>query len=65
MVVLYGIIGLLVLGFILVKLYFAVVGIEDVVVQTESRTPFVVEDQTESSILLSTKLEFANEGKQC
>ena len=65
MVVLYGIIGLAVFSFILVKLYFAAVGLEKLVVYPEQRTPFEVEEQTEESILLSTKIPFVNEGKQC
>ena len=48
-----------------VKLYLCAAGMEKVVVKTKQRTPFKVVEQTEDSITLSTKLEFANEGKQC
>lgn len=65
MIVLYGIIGLAVLGFIVVKLYFSAVGLEKVIVCGANHTPFEVEEQTEDSILVSTKVEFVNEGKQC
>ena len=63
MVVLYGIAGLAVLGFLLVKLYFAAVGMEQVVLRPHA--PFAVEERTGESILLSTQVEFCNEGKQC
>ena len=64
MVVLYGILGLVVFSFVLVKLYFAAAGMENVVVRAERHTPFVVEEQTEESMVISTKLEFVNEGRQ-
>lgn len=63
MVALYGIIGVALFSYIAVKLYLAAVGMEEVAVAPHA--PFVVEDQTEESILISTKVEFRNEGKQC
>lgn len=33
--------------------------------KTEERTPFVVERMTDRSMTISSKMEFANEGKQC
>ncbi len=65
MIVLYGIIGVAVFSFLLVKLYLSAMGLENVIVRGADHTPFSVEEQTEDSILLSTKVEFVNEGKQC
>ncbi len=65
MFVLYGILGLAILCFIVVKLYFHAVGLAHLVPHPEGRTPLVLEEQTEDSMVLSTKVEFVNEGKQC
>ncbi len=64
MIVLEIIVGLIVLAVIAAKLYLAVAGKEKVVVHTEERTPFVVESQDDTSMVLSSKVRFANEGKQ-
>ena len=63
MTVLYVIIGLIVAAVIVAKLYLCAVGKEKVVVKTDA--PFVVESQTDDSIVISKKLTFVNEGKQC
>ncbi len=60
-----AILGVLIAWGLIVKLYLCAAGMEKVVVKTEKRTPFEVVEQNENSVLLSTKLEFANEGKQC
>ncbi len=65
MTAVYAILGLIVLCYLGIKAYLAAAGNAEVVVKTQSRTPWTVEKQTEESIVLSTKLEFANEGKQC
>ena len=52
-------------GLILIQLYLSKAGIEKVVPRIGSREPFTVLEQTENSLLLDTKIEFANEGKQC
>ena len=63
MTVLYVIIGLIVAAVIVAKLYLCAVGKEKVVVKTDA--PFVVDSQTDDSIVISKKLTFVNEGKQC
>lgn len=55
----------IVAGLIMMQLYLSKLGIEKVVPRVDSREPFEVREQTENSLLLSTKIEFANEGKQC
>ncbi|WP_315374047.1 hypothetical protein [uncultured Selenomonas sp.] len=49
---------------IVVKLFFAKEGTEEVVVKLTERTPLEVTAQDEKSVTLVTKLEFANVGKQ-
>ena len=58
MIVLEIIVGLIVLAVIAAKLYLAVAGKEKVVVHTEERTPFVVESQDDTSMVLSSKVRF-------
>lgn len=60
-----GILVLLIVCIVVIKLYLASVGEEKVVPRTGSRTPFQVEEMTGDSITLRSKIEFANEGKQC
>lgn len=49
---------------IVVKLFFAKEGTEEVVVKLTERTPLEVTAQDEKSVTLVTKMEFANIGKQ-
>ena len=63
MTVLYVIIGLIVAAVIVAKLYLCIAGKEKIVVKTDA--PFVVESQTDDAIVISKKLTFVNEGKQC
>lgn len=63
--ILYLLAGVVIAAVLLARLYLAAVGKEKIVAKVENRTPFAVEEQTETSIVLSTKIEFANEGKQC
>lgn len=63
MIFIYALVGLVVLAALTAKLYLAVVGIEDV--RVDASAPVVVESQDEGSIVLSKKLHFHNEGKQC
>lgn len=65
MTVLYVIVGIYLVCVIGVNIFFHIEGREKVVVKVRERTPFVVEERTESSVTFSTKIEFANEGKQC
>ena len=60
-----GILVLLIVCIVVIKLYLASVGEEKVVPRIGSRTPFQVEEMTGDSITLRSKIEFANEGKQC
>ena len=55
----------IVVALIMVRVYLGKVGIEKVVPRVDSRKPFEVVEQTEDSVLLQTKIEFANEGTQC
>ena len=65
-VMLLEIIAAVVVGLIiLVKLYLCHTGTEHVVVQTESRTPFALDEQTDTTLTFSTVLDFVNDGKQC
>ncbi len=63
MTVLYAIIALIVAAVIVAKLYLCIAGKEKIVVKTDA--PFVVESQTDDAIVISKKLTFVNEGKQC
>ena len=63
MTIVYVIVGLIVLAAVAAKLYLAAAGIEDIRVDTSA--PVVVEAQDDNSIVLSKKLNFYNEGKQC
>ena len=63
MTIVYVIVGLIVLAVLAAKLYLAAAGIEDIRVDTSA--PVVVEAQDDNSIVLSKKLNFYNEGKQC
>ena len=63
MTVLYVIVGLIVLAVVLAKLYLAAAGIEDI--RVDMRAPVVADYQDDGSIVLSKKLTFYNEGKQC
>jgi hypothetical protein len=60
-IILIVILGCLVLG----QLYLAVVGREKVIPKLEERTPFEVVSRDDKKITFTTKIEFANEGKQC
>lgn len=63
MTVLYVIIGLIVLAVIIGKLYLAVVGKEDI--RVDASAPIVLESKDDKSMVVSKKLHFWNEGKQC
>ncbi len=63
MTIVYVIVGLIVLAVFAAKLYLAIAGKEDIRVDTSA--PIVVESEDENSIVLSKKLNFYNEGKQC
>ena len=49
----------------LINLYLTNAGIEKVVPKIAERTPFVIDEQTEDSVTISTTMDFINEGKQC
>lgn len=61
----YGFIGFVAVIVIAVYLLVLKIGNAKFNLKTEDHTPFVVELMTDDSIMLSTKIEFANEGKQC
>lgn len=63
MTIVYVLAGLAVLAVLAAKLYLAVVGKEDI--RVDASAPVVAESQDEGSIVLSKKLHFYNEGKQC
>ena len=63
MTVLYVIVGLIVLAVVLARLYLAAAGIEDI--RVDMSAPVVADSQDDGSIVLSKKLTFYNEGKQC
>ena len=63
MTVLYAIIGLIVLAVVFVQLYLAVVGKENVQVNTSAA--WELEEKSAERLVLKKKLVFANEGKQC
>lgn len=50
---------------VLIKLYLCHAGTEIIVPQVKSRSKFIVDEQTEESMSISTVIEFVNEGKQC
>ena len=49
----------------LVKLYFCYTGLENVVAKVDSRSAYTVDELTETSMTVSTVVEFVNLGKQC
>ena len=59
------ILGIVLALVIAVNIFLSMEGNAKVEVRAENRTPWVVEKQTDTSVTLSTKLEFANAGKQC
>ena len=63
MIILYAIIGLIVLAVVVANLYLAAAGKEEIVVDTSA--PFEVEKKDDESIVISKKLAYRNEGKQC
>ena len=50
---------------VLVKLYFCYTGLENVVAKVDSRSAYTVDELTETSMTVSTVVEFVNLGKQC
>lgn len=60
-----GVIGFIAFLAIVVYLLIIKIGNANFNVKTENHTPFIVENMTDDSITISTKVEFANEGKQC
>lgn len=63
--VLLCIVAIIVALVVLMKLYIWHLGLENLVAKTDSRSPFVVDEQTDTSLTLSTNVEFENFGKQC
>lgn len=61
----YVILGIVIALIVIVNIFLSIEGNAKVEVRTENRTPWIVEQQTDTSVVLSTKLEFANVGKQC
>lgn len=59
--ILAGIIVLLAAG---IAIFFKLEGDGGIVVRSESRTPFAVEEETERSVVLSSRVVFRNPGKQ-
>ncbi len=63
--ILLGIIAAAVVLVVLVKAYLSHLGLENVIAKVDSRSPFVVDEQTENSLTFSTNVEYVNEGPQC
>ena len=63
--VLLCIVAVAILIVLFTKLYFMHLGVENVIAKKDSRSAFVVDEQTEDSLTFSTNVEFVNEGKQC
>lgn len=63
--ILYGLIAIIAIVSVGLWLFVVKVGNAEFEVRTESRTPFQMEELTQDSVTFSTKVEFANTGKQC
>lgn len=63
--VLLCIIAAVALFVLLVRAFLCHLGIENVIARVDSRSPFVLDEQTENSLTFSTTVEFVNEGPQC
>ena len=50
---------------VLVKLYFCYTGLENIVAKVDSHSAYTVDELTETSMTVSTVVEFVNLGKQC
>ncbi len=64
MTVLYVLLGIVLVCVIGVRIFFSIEGKEKVVPRVKDRSPFAIEKRTENSVTFSTKVEFANVGKQ-
>ena len=50
---------------LLVRAFLCHLGLENVIAKVDSRSAFVVDEQTDDSLTFSTNIEYVNEGKQC
>lgn len=65
MVSIYGVLGLIIFLMVVIEVFFNFEGDAVIDVRTESRTPFKLEKTEKDAVTLSTKVVFANIGKQC
>ncbi|MBQ9377439.1 MAG: hypothetical protein IJU05_06545 [Schwartzia sp.] len=59
-----GLAGIIILLAAGIAFFFKLEGDGSIVVRSEQRTPFEMEDETETSVVLSSRIVFANPGKQ-